>query len=219
MTRLVVLAFVAALAACDSPDPMQRQKRYEPYRRSSFFSDGRMMRPPPEDTVPREKQRGTGPRFTGREGEAYVDVLPIPVTRALLERGRERFEATCAACHGLLGDGESPVARNMALQPPPPIAGEEAFAFVERRWKGGDQPPDGGVAGARAQADLPHPLGFYFEAITQGYGLMPSYADMISNDDRWAVIAYLRALSRSERVKLADLPPDVRARLDAEGAP
>lgn len=218
MKRLLLLACALALAGCESPDPMQREKRYEPYRRSAFFADGRMMRTPPADTVPREKPRGKGPFFTGREGGAYVDTLPVPLSRALLERGKTEFEITCGACHGLLGDGETPVARNMAIRPPPPIAGEPAFEWAAQRWgKGEDAPPDGGVTSARAQRDLPHPLGFYFEAMSRGFGLMPSYADMIPLKDRWAIVAYLQALSRSQRVKVADLPQDVRTRLQGEG--
>ena len=196
---------------------MQKQARYEPYRSSRFFADGRMMRTPPADTFSREQPRGTGPEFTGRQRGVYVDVLPVPLTRALVERGRSRFEITCAACHGLLGDGSSVVAEKMALRPPPPIAGEPAFEFVARMWKGKDSPPDGGSPAPRVQHDLPHPLGFYFDAISDGYGLMPSYSDLLSIDDRWAVIAYLQALSRSQRVPVASLPPNERTRLEGGG--
>jgi mono/diheme cytochrome c family protein len=212
-------ALVFAAVACESPDPMQKQKRYEPYKPSDFFADGRSMRAPPLDTVSREKLRGVGPRFTGLDGTAYLDVLPVPVTRALLEEGQDRFDVFCAACHGLLGDGQSPVARNMALRPPPPIAGEPAFAWARAQWAGQDQPPDGGTASVRAQRDLPHPLGFYFQAVSHGFGLMPSYADVLTNDERWAVVAYLRALSRSRRVAVSSLPADIRAHLEAEGQP
>jgi mono/diheme cytochrome c family protein len=215
---VAALGLVLGASACESPDPMQKQARFEPYRPSDFFEDGRSMRTPPPDTVARETPRGSGPRFTGLEGSAYVDELPVPVTRALVEEGRDRFDVFCAACHGILGDGESAVARNMAMRPPPPIAGEPAFAWAASRWNGRDLPPDGGSPAVRAQEDLPHPLGFYFQAISQGYGLMPSYADVLPNDERWAVVAYLRALSRSQRVPVASLPRDVRTRLGAEGA-
>jgi mono/diheme cytochrome c family protein len=208
-----------AATGCESPDPMQKQARFEPYWPSDFFEDGRSMRTPPADTVARETLRGSGPRFTGLDGSAYVDVIPVPVTRAFVEEGRDRFDVFCAACHGLLGDGVSAVARNMALRPPPPIAGEPAFAWAASRWKGRDLPPDGGAPAVRAQQDLPHPLGFYFQAVSQGFGLMPSYADVLPNDERWAVVAYLRALSKSQRVPVASLPPDVRARLEGEATP
>jgi len=198
---------------------MQKQKRYEPYKPSDFFADGRSMRPPPLDTVSREKERGVGPRFSGLDGTAYLDVLPVPVTEALLQEGQDRFDVFCAACHGLLGDGKSPVARNMALRPPPPIAGEPAFAWAKAQWEGRDQPPDGGTASVRAQHDLPHPLGFYFQAMSHGFGLMPSYSDVLTHQERWAVVGYLRALSRSRRVAVSSLPPDVRAQLEAEGKP
>lgn len=217
--RLAAFGVLLGAAGCESPDPMQQQARFEPYRPSDFFEDGRSMRAPPPDTVARETPRGTGARFTGLSGSAYVDELPVPVTLAFVEQGRDRFDVFCAACHGLLGDGDSAVARNMAMRPPPPIAGEPAFAWAASRWQGRDQPPDGGTPAVRAQHDLPHPLGFYFQAISQGYGLMPSYADVLPNDERWAVVAYLRALSRSQRVPVASLPEDVRTRLEAEGTP
>lgn len=217
--RFAALGLLLGGAACESPDPMQQQARFEPYRPSRFFEDGRSMRTPPLDTVAQETPRGSGARFTGLNGSAYVDEIPVPVTRAFLEQGRDRFDVFCAACHGLLGDGESAVARNMALRPPPPIAGEPAFTWAASRWGGRDLPPDGGTPAVRAQRDLPHPLGFYFQAISQGFGLMPSYADVLPNDERWAVVAYLRALSKSQRLPVASLPKDVRARLEAEGTP
>jgi mono/diheme cytochrome c family protein len=196
---------------------MNKQARYEPYRESHFFADGRMMRTPPPDTVAQEMPRGSGPRMTGRENGAYVDALPVPLTRALLERGHTRYDTVCGACHGLIGDGNTPVARNMALRPPPAIAGAPAFALFKQRWNEPDAPPDGGTAAMRHQHDLPHALGFYFSAISEGFGLMPSYSDMLTPDDRWAVIAYLQALSRSQRVQVARLPAPLREQL--EGAP
>ena len=214
---LLSVVALLSLLACDSPDPMQRQPRYEPYRESHFFADGRMMRPPPPDTVPQEKPRGDGPALTGLANGTYVDVLPVPLTRALLERGRERYEIVCGACHGVLGDGNTPVARNMALRPPPAIAGEPAFLLYAREWSNRDAMPDGGAPSPRSQHDLPHPLGFYFDAISNGFGLMPSYADMLPPEDRWAVIAYLRALSRSQRVEASRLPGDVREKLEGGG--
>jgi mono/diheme cytochrome c family protein len=207
----VSLGLVLLVGACDSLDPMQKQPRYEPYRESHFWADGRMMRTPPEDTVPQEKLRPPAPERTGREGGAYVDVLPVPLTRELLERGRARYETSCAACHGLVGDGQTPVAKSMALRAPPAIA--SGPKFIELRVAN-DLPPDGGSPAHRSQCDLPHPLGYYFGVISEGYGLMPSYADMLNIDDRWAVVAYLRALARSQRVEVARLPPDERQRLE-----
>ena len=107
---------------------------------------------------------------TGRGADGKVLTrVPIPVTRELLERGRGRFEINCAVCHGYLGDGVSLVARNMSLRPPPSLL-------------------------ARAQ----QPDGWYFQVMSEGFGVMPSYASHLTVEDRWAVVAYLRALQLSQ---------------------
>src|SRR6266496_1886864 len=114
---------VALLAAggCEALDPMISQQKVKPYRESDFWPDRISMRPPQPGTVAREDAL-TSPLVTGRGPDGKVlAALPIPVTRALLETGRKRFEIICAACHGYLGDGVSLVARNMSLRPPPSL--------------------------------------------------------------------------------------------------
>ncbi len=187
--RPVLLAAVAllSLSGCEVFDPMWSQQKVKPYRESEYWADGISMRAPPAGTVAREDVLdplvATGRQADGR----VVDKIPVPVTRALLERGRTRFEINCAACHGYLADGASLVARNMALRAPPSLL-------------------------ARAgQSD-----GWYFQVMSEGFGLMPSYASHLSPQDRWAVVAYLRALQLSQSVKVADLPAAERARLEKE---
>jgi mono/diheme cytochrome c family protein len=102
----------------------------------------------------------------------------------MLEDGKRRFEIVCAACHGMVGDGNSVVAEKMALIAPPSI-----HAYADR------------------------PVGFFYDLITEGYGLMPSYAAQIPRPQRWAVVAYVRALQRSQNARLQDAPADVQARL------
>jgi mono/diheme cytochrome c family protein len=176
-----------ALTACPQLDPMQRQPKYRAYQASEAHTDGLAMRHPPAGTVPFGKladaalATGLGP--DGRP----VERGPLAPTAALLARGRNRFEVICAACHGLLGDGESQVALNMSLRRPPSL---HAYRDV----------PDGHI----------------FRVITDGFGLMPRYGGELSMQDRWAVIQYVRALQLSQHAALEQVPPDERRRLEGE---
>ena len=185
----LILAPLAALALAGCPrlDPMQRQQKVKAYQANPFFPDGLGMRTPPEGAVPHglllpaEVASGLGP-----DGKP-VARSPIPVDARMLLRGRARFEVTCAACHGVLGDGESQVALNMSLRRPPSL---HAYREV--------------------------PDGYIFRVITEGFGLMPSYAAEISAEDRWAVVAYVRALQLSQYATIEQVPPEVRKRLEEE---
>jgi mono/diheme cytochrome c family protein len=108
--------------------------------------------------------------------------VPVPVTRALLDRGRRRFAIACATCHGVAGDGDSPVARTMQRRRPPSLHEPRLVALGP---------------------------GALYRVIIDGYGLMPSYAKLVAPDDRWAVVAYVRTLQLAWRVRLAALPPAV----------
>ena len=189
MRRLLSLALGAvALTGCEVFDPMITQQKVKPYRESEFWPDHISMRAPQPGTVAREEalaaeaQTGRGP-----DGKALTKP-PMPVTRALLERGRKRFDVSCAVCHGYLGDGDSLVAKNMSLRTPPSLL-------------------------ARAG----QPDGWYFQVMSEGFGLMPSYASVIPVEERWAIVAYIRALQISQTARAADLAPAERAKLDGEG--
>jgi mono/diheme cytochrome c family protein len=194
-------------AACEENilDPMaDRQRKTTRYKESTFFDDGLSMRAPPEGTVPRERLTQNPEMTTGRKpdgpvqpnGEAlpqYVTAIPVPVTRQLLELGRKRFDITCGTCHGPLGDGDSIVARQMSLHPPPSL---HQSKYVER------------------------PSGYLFEVISKGFGMMASYAAELNIEERWAVVAYIRALQLSQQgVPVEQLSPQQRAALDAPPAP
>ena len=183
----VLLASLAALAGCEALDPMITQQKVKPYAQSDFWPDKIAMRPPEPGTVAREDvlpaEVATG---RGADGKVLTR-LPVPATRALLERGRQRFDITCAVCHGQLADGVSLVARNMSLRAPPSLL-------------------------ARAQ----QPDGWYFQVMSEGFGLMPSYASVLPVEDRWAIVAYIRALQLSQSARLDQLPPAERARLEKE---
>ena len=202
-SRLAPVLVMSLLVACDDrqafhePDPglarMLLQPRGVPYGASSAFADGRIMRPAVPDTVPREQPWvGQQAIETGREHGEYVRAIPVPVTRAALQRGRTAFERVCATCHGVLGDGNSVVAEKMELRRPPSLH-ETRIARL--------------------------PPGKVFEVISLGYGLMPGFAPMLDTDERWAVLAYLDALRLSQVVPVARLPQAVRAELFAEAPP
>jgi mono/diheme cytochrome c family protein len=123
----------------------------------------------------------------GLAGDTYASSIPIAVDRALLRRGRDRFEVYCAACHGATGDGKSIVAAHMSLRKPPSLVDDPVRSF---------------------------PPGRVFQVITDGYGLMPSYASALAVDERWAVVAYLRALTLSAHVTLDALPAAERRRAE-----
>jgi mono/diheme cytochrome c family protein len=116
------------------------------------------------------------------------DVPAPPLTRALLTAGRAQFERICATCHGVAGEGVSVVATRMAR--PPPSLHEPRYRALSREQ--------------------------VFVVVTSGYGLMPSYADMMSADERWSVVAYVQALQLSRSAPVSSLPPEMRAALAKE---
>jgi len=171
-------------------DPMERQPKAKPFAASAQFEDGRAMRQPPAGTVPRERQT-MHPEITlgrTRDGKT-VSEIPVAVTRELLEEGRGKFDIHCAVCHGLLGDGVSLVSTQMSLRPP-----------------------------ANLQTLRDAGPGRIFMVMTEGFGMMASYAPQLTAQERWAVVAYVEALRRSQSATLAMAPPDVQKRLQQEQA-
>jgi mono/diheme cytochrome c family protein len=188
---LVVAAFTLSGCTCaglNSSQILQRmevQEKYQPYAANDLFADGRSMRTPPDGTIPREQLVGHPLITTGEIADGGpVAEVPVPITAELLKRGRHRYEIVCANCHGLVGNGDSMVADNMATRLPPSLV-----VLTEK------------------------PAGFFYKAITQGYGLMPSFAGEIPMDERWAVVAYLKALQLSQNTPIQALPEDVQRRL------
>jgi mono/diheme cytochrome c family protein len=157
------------------------------------------MQAPPEGTVPRERITQNAPLTTGRlpdgpvqaNGEPlprFVTTIPVAVTLPLLALGRKRFDITCATCHGPLGDGNSIVSTQMSLRQPP--------SLVQRKY-------------------VEKPAGYLFEVASRGFGLMASYAAELDINERWAVIAYLRALQLSQNATVEMVPADKRGELNA----
>ena len=165
---------------------MQDQPKYRPFRKSTFFGDERSARPQVAGTVGRGQLHEDSLLFSGKSGAAFADTFPVHVDEALLRRGQERYRIYCSPCHGLLGRGDGMVVRR-GYRPP-------SSFHVDR---------------LRAQ-----PAGYFFDAITHGFGAMPDYAAQIPVKDRWAIVAYVRALQLSQNVPLADVPADKRAELE-----
>jgi mono/diheme cytochrome c family protein len=164
---------------------MADQPRYEPLSRSTFFGDDRAARPLVEGTVARGQLRSDEHLYTGKEGGKLVDTFPFPVTRAVLARGQERFNIFCAPCHDRMGMGQGMVVRRGYRAPP--------SMHIDRLRQ--------------------MPAGHLFDVMTNGFGVMPDYVQQIQPEDRWAIVAYIRALQLSQHATLADVPEDQRQQL------
>jgi mono/diheme cytochrome c family protein len=172
-----LLAAIAVLAACRLD--MHVQPRQNPLSRSDFFADQRSERPPVEGTVARGELREDTYFYTGKAGNSPGDSMPFPVTKEVLQRGRERFDIYCAPCHSRVGDGNGFIpSRGFARKPP--------SYHIERLRKA--------------------PLGYFYDVITNGFGIMPDYAAQIPPRDRWNIVAYIRALQFSQNATQADVP-------------
>ena len=200
---LPLLTAVCILSAAGCRRDMQDQPKMKPYRASTFFKDGLSSRPPVEGTVPRGLLRTDVEYYTGKKAgrattagatpttgdqtanasqpntqatgaAAYpndVTEFPLPVTAELVARGKERYEIFCTACHGFTGKGDGMIVRR---------GFRRAASFHDENLK---------------QA----PVGHYFDAITNGWGAMPSYSHQIPVKDRWAIVAYIRALQLTQQ--------------------
>src|SRR5215469_3101738 len=174
---LIVLAVVSLTSACRLD--MHVQPRINPLAYSDFYSDHRSARPPIEGTVARGQLNADTYFYTGKIGANPGDYMPFPVTKEVLERGRERYNIYCAPCHSRVGDGRGFVpSRGFSRMPP--------SYHIPRLQKA--------------------PLGYFFDVMTNGFGIMPDYASQIPPDDRWKIVAYIRALQLSQNATQADVP-------------
>jgi hypothetical protein len=161
---------------------------YRTFQESGFFSNGTSARPLPAGTVPQERERNTH-LVKGTVNGQPASTFPFPVTLQVLERGQERFDIFCTPCHDHLGTGRG-MAVLRGFRKPPPSFHTDALRAA--------------------------PPGYFFDVITHGSGLMPSYAFQIPARDRWAIVAYVRALQLSWNESAANIPPDELKRLEAE---
>ena len=200
---VVLLVSVAGFRGMRSTQPplevfpdMDRQARYKPQAESKFFADGRTDRPQVAGTVPRGRSetgeadvlflRDDDARFQGKAADgSFVRGFPIEVSNTMIERGRDRFMIYCAPCHGALGDGNG-ITKQYGMVATP--------TFHDDRLR---QMPEGEI----------------FNTITHGKNTMMPYGDKLVPDERWAVVAYVRALQRAQNASINDVPLEQRGEL------
>jgi hypothetical protein len=176
VTVVCGFACLSLLAGCRQD--MQDQPKFVPQRGTDFYADGRSARPQVENTVARGQLHEDTYFYTGMQGGKEGDTMPFPVTMTVLQRGQERYNIYCTPCHSRVGNG--------------------AGMIVQRGYR-----PAGNFHTPRMNAA---PLGHFFSVITNGLGAMPDYSAQLTPADRWAVVAYVRALQLSQNAKQSDVP-------------
>jgi len=201
LTMAAAVCLLCLLAACErARQDMYDQPRYKTYAASPMFEDGASARPLPAGAVPHARgdfadssggRAGTGAVLRDQQADA-AQQNPYPVDLQLLRRGQQRFTIYCTPCHSPAGDGDGLVVR-----------------------RGFPAPPSYHIDRLRAAPDR-----HIYDVITHGYGIMYPYADRVEPADRWAIVAYIRALQLSQHAEVASLPPVLRAQIDhAEATP
>ncbi len=201
VTRLVLFSVLLAahcslLTGCRRD--MQDQPKAIAYRENSFFRDGTGSRPLVEGTVPRGHLREDRAFYFGKKATAQpaaasaqtpsntnsvnsqaglypddVDTIPMQLTKADLDRGQERYNIYCSVCHGMTGNGDGMIARRGFNKPSPANYHQDRLRQA--------------------------PVGHFFDVMTNGWGAMPAYSQQISVEDRWRIVAYIRALQLSQQ--------------------
>jgi hypothetical protein len=170
-----------ALGGCRQD--MHDQPRFKPFAESDFYTDLRSARPPVEGTVARGQLREDSYLYTGKIGDNPGDYMPFPGTKELLARGQQRYNIYCAPCHSRVGDGNGVIpSRGFPRKPP---------SFHTDRLR-------------------KVPLGYLFDVTTNGFGSMSDYASQIAPPDRWAIVAYIRALQLSQGATAGEVPAGQR---------
>ncbi len=175
LRKLSSLGLLLILAGCRQE--MYDQSRVKPLAQSDFYSDLRTARTPVDGTVARGQLHEDTYLYTGKIGANPGDYMPFVITEADLARGRERFNIYCAPCHSRLGDGNGMVVQRGYKHPP---------TYHQERLRKA-------------------PLGYFFDVMTNGFGAMPDYSSQIPVEDRWRIVAYIRALQLSQNATQADI--------------
>jgi mono/diheme cytochrome c family protein len=183
-TEFLLLGVLSLFAAACRQD-MHDQPKYIPLRASDFFGDARSARPLVPNTVARGQLHEDDLLYTGKAGGENATMFPFPVDDAVMARGRERYDIFCSPCHGRTGVGDGMVVRRGYHTPPSLHTDRLRNASV----------------------------GHFFDVITNGSTAMPAYAAQIDARDRWAIIAYVRALQLSAHAELSDVPESRRGAL------
>jgi cytochrome c553 len=192
--HLVTFAIVATglvpLSGCHTD--MWIQPRASALQESDFFPDGQASRPLVANTVARGNLREDDAYYTGVVKDKLVKEMPFPVTKEVLLRGQERFNIFCSPCHGQLGDGKGMIAqRGLSLRKKPASYHTKRLREI--------------------------PIGHFYDVITNGSGVMYSYAARVEPDDRWRIAAYVRALQLSQNATASDVPPEILQQLSQPG--
>ena len=178
LDRLSLLGLLGVLLLAGCRQDMHDQPRFKPLAKSDLYADLRSARTPVEGTVARGQLHEDSYLYTGKIGNNPGDYMPFPVTEEVLLRGRERFDIYCSPCHSRLGDGRGMIVQRGFRAPP---------SYHTERLRNA-------------------PLGYFFDVMTQGFGAMPEYASQIPARDRWAIVAYIRALQLSQHATSSDVP-------------
>ena len=176
--RALVAIAVCLLLIAGCRQDMHNQPKYRGLRASAFFADGSSARPLVEGTVARGTLEDDEAFFTGKVDKATVKEFPFPIDEKVLDRGQERYNIYCSPCHDRTGGGNGMV--------------------VQRGFK---QPPSYHIDRLR-QADV----GYFYDVITNGFGAMPDYRAQVAPRDRWAIVAYIRALQYGQHTPASDVP-------------
>jgi hypothetical protein len=182
-----ILGFLILLILTGCRRDMFNQPKSNPLRESDFFPDAAASRPIPLHTVSLDDLKHEDSFYTGMNGTNPVATFPFPITRAVLERGKQCYEIDCVPCHGLCGDGDGMVVQRGLSVP---------ASFNMDRLRSA-------------------PVGHFIAVMAQGYGVMFPQASQITAEDRWAIAAYIRALQFSQHAPLAELTADDAAKLKA----
>jgi len=183
-----VTLIVLSLVLTGCMRDMQDQPRYESLEKSEFYPDRRASRTIPEGAISRGGLKHDDHLYKGKVGGQFVTTFPFEITSEVLARGRERYEISCSVCHGFSGNADGMVVQRGFSEPP---------TYHDERLRE--------VA-----------VGYLYHVITNGFGRMASFKDQLEANDRWAVVAYIRALQRSQNAAVSDVPHDKLRELEGE---
>jgi len=181
---VVIAAACVALVGCRQD--MHDAPSYDPLQGTNFFANGAASRPLVANTVARGQLRADEHLYTGKINGQVATEFPMPVTKAVLDRGQERFNVYCSPCHGRTGEGNGMIVQRGFRQPP---------SYHDERLRNA-------------------PVGYFFDVMTNGFGAMQDYSAQVTVPDRWAIAAYIRVLQLSRSATVNDVPADRRGDLD-----
>jgi len=179
---MLILAAMMVLLLAGCRADMQNQPYERPLSENTMYADKRSARPLVEGTVPRGFERADTYYYTGKIGNEDGNYMPFPVAAEVLQRGQQRYNIYCSPCHGETGEGNGMIVQRGLKHPP--------SYYSERLRKA--------------------PIGYFFDVMTNGFGVMLDYSQQISPEDRWAIAAYIRALQLSQGATRADVPAGQR---------